>query len=62
MLITSEELVADIREMSGLKKSRFLSDTQIVSMASDALQELYDILVNAREHYFKKHCDKPVAC
>jgi hypothetical protein len=52
--ITTADLVADIREMSGLKNNKFFNDDRIASFASDGAEELNDILILAQEHYSKK--------
>lgn len=57
MSLTPEALVAEIRNYSGLRNNKFYSDQDIIGFASDALQELYDIVVLANEHYFKRNQD-----
>jgi len=61
MSVDTKTLVAQIRDISGLKNNQYFSDTQICEMASDAGAELYDIFVNEQEHYIQKTFDFTLA-
>lgn len=50
----TSELVSKIRLKSGLKNNQYYKDADLAAFASDGAAELYDIVVKAREHYFKR--------
>lgn len=51
MYITVQQLVDEIRLISGLRANPLYSDQDIADLASDCWQELYDKFVAANQHY-----------
>lgn len=61
MSVLVSQLVADTRVMSGLRSNQLFTDVQIVSLLSDGGAELYDMLVDAFQHYFVSKFDFTLA-
>ncbi len=57
MAITVQNLVNDVRVMSGLRDNQYFTDNQIVTLLSDANQELHDTIMRANEHHLMRSFD-----
>ncbi len=60
-VITVDDLIADIRVMSGLRNNQLFSNDQIQQMVIDAGDELYDDVEGTFEHYFIDTFDFTIA-
>lgn len=61
MLITVQQLVDQIRVLSGLRRNNYFSDIEISEFADDGGKELADIFIAAQEHYFQTSLDFTLA-
>lgn len=55
--LSTADLIARIRVMSGLRSNQLYTDAQVLDQAQMALNSLYDIFVAHRQHYFAKSFD-----
>jgi len=61
MIITVQQIVNEIRGLSGLRRNNYFSDVEISEFVADGGRELADIFIASYEHHFQTSADFTLA-